>query len=141
MNAHPAGSIGVAPQRESPDAAMIILIVDDEPLGRETLAALLGPLGLHGIFGQCDPRNTVSARVLERIGMRYEGHLRETMLIRDGWPASLSRKRSLSLTRTAAGRFAACRLRGHRVRPLLPESPCAHRTGEPVFPRDCLRQR
>jgi ribosomal-protein-alanine N-acetyltransferase len=46
-------------------------------------------LGLHRIIGQCDPRNTASARVLERIGMRYEGHLRDTMLIRDGWRDSL----------------------------------------------------
>jgi len=46
-------------------------------------------LGLHRIIGQCDPRNTATARVLERIGMRYEGHLRETMLIRDGWRDSL----------------------------------------------------
>src|SRR5262249_38340001 len=32
-----------------------------------------GPLGLHRIIGQCDPRNTASAQLLERIGMRYEG--------------------------------------------------------------------
>lgn len=48
-----------------------------------------GPLGLHRIIGQCDPRNTASAHLLERIGMRYEGHLRHTMLIRDGWRDAL----------------------------------------------------
>jgi PAS domain S-box-containing protein len=50
MNAHPAGSVDAAPQLESPDAAIIILIVDDEPLGRETLAVLLGPLGYQLAF-------------------------------------------------------------------------------------------
>ena len=41
-------------------------------------------LGLHRIFGTCDPRNAASARVLEKVGMTYEGRLRETMRIRDG---------------------------------------------------------
>jgi [ribosomal protein S5]-alanine N-acetyltransferase len=40
---------------------------------------------LHRIFATCDPRNIASAAVLQRIGMRYEGTMRETMLIRDGW--------------------------------------------------------
>lgn len=42
-------------------------------------------LGLHRISGTCDPRNVASARVLEKVGMQYEGHLRETLLLRDGW--------------------------------------------------------
>lgn len=42
-------------------------------------------LGLHRIGGTCDPRNIASARVLEKVGMQYEGRLRETLLIRDGW--------------------------------------------------------
>jgi [ribosomal protein S5]-alanine N-acetyltransferase len=32
-----------------------------------------------------DPRNIASAVVLQRLGMHYEGRMRETMLIRDGW--------------------------------------------------------
>lgn len=40
---------------------------------------------LHRIFATCDPRNTASAAVLGRLGMRYEGRMRETTLIRDGW--------------------------------------------------------
>jgi RimJ/RimL family protein N-acetyltransferase len=40
---------------------------------------------LHRIFATCDPRNLASARVLEKIGMLYEGRMREVMLIRDGW--------------------------------------------------------
>lgn len=33
----------------------------------------------------CDPRNVGSEKILRRIGMTYEGTLRHTMLIRDGW--------------------------------------------------------
>ena len=40
---------------------------------------------LHRIFATCDPRNLASARVLKKIGMLYEGRMREVMLIRDGW--------------------------------------------------------
>jgi RimJ/RimL family protein N-acetyltransferase len=44
---------------------------------------------LHRIFATCDPRNTASAHVLQKVGMRLEGRLRDTMLIRDGWRDSL----------------------------------------------------
>ncbi|WP_203918751.1 GNAT family N-acetyltransferase [Rugosimonospora africana] len=40
---------------------------------------------LHRIFGTCDPRNVASGRVLTKVGMKYEGRMRETLLIRDGW--------------------------------------------------------
>jgi [ribosomal protein S5]-alanine N-acetyltransferase len=40
---------------------------------------------LHRIFATCDPRNVASAAVLQRLGMSYEGRMRETTLIRDGW--------------------------------------------------------
>jgi [ribosomal protein S5]-alanine N-acetyltransferase len=40
---------------------------------------------LHRIFATCDPRNVASAAVLQRLGMTYEGRMRETTLIRDGW--------------------------------------------------------
>jgi RimJ/RimL family protein N-acetyltransferase len=41
--------------------------------------------GLHRIWATCDPRNTASARVLEKIGMCREGHLRENKLQRGSW--------------------------------------------------------
>jgi ribosomal-protein-alanine N-acetyltransferase len=41
--------------------------------------------GRHRIFGTCDPRNVGSAAVLRKIGMRYEGRMRGTAHIRDGW--------------------------------------------------------
>ncbi|MCA2218432.1 GNAT family N-acetyltransferase [Jidongwangia harbinensis] len=40
---------------------------------------------LHRIFATCDPRNAASGRVLRKIGMTYEGRMREAVLIRDGW--------------------------------------------------------
>jgi RimJ/RimL family protein N-acetyltransferase len=42
-------------------------------------------LGVHRVIGTCDPRNAASARVLQKLGMRYEGRLRHTMRLRDGW--------------------------------------------------------
>lgn len=42
-------------------------------------------LNLHRIYATCDPRNAASSKVLEKIGMQYEGKMREVMLIKDGW--------------------------------------------------------
>jgi RimJ/RimL family protein N-acetyltransferase len=44
-----------------------------------------GTLGLHRIFATCDVRNVASARVLEKVGMRREGHLREDKWVRGQW--------------------------------------------------------
>ena len=44
-----------------------------------------GRLGLHRIFATCDPRNTGSARVLEKAGMTREGHLRQHKWERGAW--------------------------------------------------------
>lgn len=44
-----------------------------------------GEHGRHRVFATCDPRNVASARVLQKLGLRYEGRMRETELIRDGW--------------------------------------------------------
>lgn len=47
----------------------------------DALTALIdhafGALGLHRIEADVDPRNSVSLRVLERLGFQREGHLRE----------------------------------------------------------------
>ena len=42
-------------------------------------------LKLHRIWAQCIAENTASARVLEKIGMRQEGHLRENEWMKDRW--------------------------------------------------------
>lgn len=52
---------------------------------RELLRRGFGEHRRHRIFGTCDPRNLASAAVLRRIGMRYEGRMRGTAYIRDGW--------------------------------------------------------
>jgi RimJ/RimL family protein N-acetyltransferase len=52
---------------------------------RELLRIGFGEHGRHRIFGTCDPRNVASAAVLRKIGMRYEGRMRGTAHIRDGW--------------------------------------------------------
>ncbi|NDU73826.1 GNAT family N-acetyltransferase [Actinomadura sp. DSM 109109] len=39
-------------------------------------------LGLHKISATCDPDNAASTRVLTKIGMRLEGHLREHLHLR-----------------------------------------------------------
>jgi len=54
----------------------------------EAAAALLAygfAAGLHRIGATCDPENAASARVLEKIGMSFEGRLREYFLIRGAW--------------------------------------------------------
>lgn len=59
----------------------------------EAAAALLrlafGPLGLHRVWATCRPENAASARVLEKVGMRREGHLRQNVLVRGVWRDSL----------------------------------------------------
>jgi [ribosomal protein S5]-alanine N-acetyltransferase len=57
--------------------------------GTETAQALLTfgftRLALHRISGRCDPSNIGSIRVLEKVGMTLEGHLREDFLVRGEW--------------------------------------------------------
>lgn len=42
-------------------------------------------LELHRVVGRLEPRNTASARVLERLGMRQEAHLVENEFIKGEW--------------------------------------------------------
>ena len=42
-------------------------------------------LGLHRIIGRCDARNAASARLMERLGMRREAHLRENEFVKGEW--------------------------------------------------------
>ncbi|MFC8619562.1 GNAT family N-acetyltransferase [Micromonospora purpureochromogenes] len=52
---------------------------------REMLRLGFDRLGLHRIVGRLDARNTASARVLERLGMRREAHLRENEFVKGEW--------------------------------------------------------
>jgi RimJ/RimL family protein N-acetyltransferase len=48
-----------------------------------------GTLGLHRVWGDCDPRNEASVRVQRKLGMRQEAHFRENALIKGEWVDSL----------------------------------------------------
>ena len=37
------------------------------------------------VQGTCDPRNTASASVLRRVGFLFEGTMRHSARLRDGW--------------------------------------------------------
>jgi RimJ/RimL family protein N-acetyltransferase len=56
---------------------------------RLLLAFGFGPLGLHRIAATAHPDNTASLRVLEKVGMTYEGRLRDHLLTRGEWRDSL----------------------------------------------------
>jgi RimJ/RimL family protein N-acetyltransferase len=55
----------------------------------EAAAAMVGlafsGLDVHRVCGRLDARNSASARLLERLGMRYEGHLVENELVKGEW--------------------------------------------------------
>ncbi len=44
-----------------------------------------GELCLHRIFARCHVKNTASARVMEKIGMQYEGVMRGSRFIKGAW--------------------------------------------------------
>lgn len=46
-------------------------------------------LRLHRVFATCDSVNVASARVLEKAGMKREGHLREFKCVTGQWKDSL----------------------------------------------------
>jgi RimJ/RimL family protein N-acetyltransferase len=50
-----------------------------------TLANGFGQLDLHRIYATCDVLNVRSWRVMEKIGMRREAHLREHLWQKDRW--------------------------------------------------------
>jgi len=58
-------------------------------LATEATAALLeiafDHVGYHRVYGRLDARNTASARVLEKVGMRREAHLVENEWLKGEW--------------------------------------------------------
>ena len=46
---------------------------------------LFGELHLHRVCADADPRNTASCRLLERLGMRREGHLVQSLWFKGDW--------------------------------------------------------
>jgi RimJ/RimL family protein N-acetyltransferase len=58
-------------------------------LGSEAVVGLLdhlfGHLRKHRVFASVDPRNEPSLRLLRRVGMRQEAHLRQSMRFKGEW--------------------------------------------------------
>jgi RimJ/RimL family protein N-acetyltransferase len=48
-----------------------------------------GTAGLHRVIGRLEARNTASARVLEKLGMRLEAHLVENEWVKEEWQSEL----------------------------------------------------
>jgi len=62
-------------------------------LATEAATALLGfafeVAGMHRVYARCDVRNVASARVMERLGMQKEAHLREHAHFKGQWDEEL----------------------------------------------------
>ncbi|WP_374652730.1 GNAT family N-acetyltransferase [Dongia sp.] len=56
---------------------------------RPLLAFGFEEMGFHRIIGRCDGRNTASARVMAKLGMRREAHLLENEFIKGEWTDEL----------------------------------------------------
>lgn len=52
---------------------------------RRLLGYLFGELNLHRVTATCDAENSPSARLLERVGMRHEGHFVENIWFKGAW--------------------------------------------------------
>jgi RimJ/RimL family protein N-acetyltransferase len=82
-------SLTVEPHRQG--EICFILNPDHQGRGYATeaaagvLAIAFGAYGLHRVFGRLEPRNAASARVLEKLGMRREAHLRENEWLKGEW--------------------------------------------------------
>ncbi|OBQ13627.1 GNAT family protein [Anabaena sp. AL09] len=46
-------------------------------------------LNLHRIFATCEPLNTASQRVMQKIGMQFEGRLRDHKCVKEKWRDSI----------------------------------------------------
>ncbi len=53
------------------------------------VALAFGTYGLHRVSGRLAARNVASARVLEKVGMRREGHLVENEWVKGEWQSEL----------------------------------------------------
>lgn len=93
----PIGGVRIGIKEGADRVASIGYAFDPEYWGRGCATEAVGRIvvlgfehfGLHRVFALCDPENTGSIGVLEKLGMRREGHLRKQMLIRGEWRDSL----------------------------------------------------
>lgn len=52
---------------------------------RRLIDYLFGDLSLHRLRANCDPDNLASSRLLEKVGMRHEGHFVESLWFKGVW--------------------------------------------------------
>lgn len=87
------GRCGLGIERPDHREAMLWYVLDPRQWGRglavEAARAMVGfgfgVLRLHRIWADCDPRNTGSCRVAEKLGMTLEGRLRENWFLKGEW--------------------------------------------------------
>jgi RimJ/RimL family protein N-acetyltransferase len=94
---------------------------------REMLRLGFDELRLHRIIAECDPRNTASIRVMEKLGMRREAHHLEAMFVKGEWCGSIVSAMLASEWRSLEE--AEPRGRGSRRRAAV-SPPCRSRTGD-----------
>jgi [ribosomal protein S5]-alanine N-acetyltransferase len=90
---HPIGRVGFHVARPEHHEAVIWYITHPSHRGQgyvtEAMRALcayaVSTLGVHRLYADCDPRNTASCRVAERLGMTREAHLRENYWVKGEW--------------------------------------------------------
>jgi RimJ/RimL family protein N-acetyltransferase len=56
---------------------------------RGLLEHLFAVLGLHRVYAITDPRNLASIKLLERLGMRLEGHMKQSLWFKGEWADDL----------------------------------------------------
>lgn len=86
------GRAGVQRSVQEPREAMVWFVSDPTTWNQgyltEGARALLGfcfkELKLHRIWGECNPKNAGAVKVMEALGLRFEGHLVENVW-NDGW--------------------------------------------------------
>jgi RimJ/RimL family protein N-acetyltransferase len=91
------GDCAAMPHADDPRQCDIGFTVSTEHQGHgyatEAVRLLLNYLfterGKHRITAYCDPRNAASVALLERLGMRREGHLRESTWAKGEWTDDL----------------------------------------------------
>ena len=91
------GDCAVLTQAEDPSQCEIGFTIAPAYQGQgyasEAVRLLLGYLftgrGKHRITARCDPRNAASAALMERLGMRREGHLRQSTWAKGEWTDDL----------------------------------------------------
>lgn len=89
----PVGRVGLGVRRPEHREAELWFVLRRDAWGhgyaREAARAMVDfgfrELGLHRVYGDCDPRNTGSARLMEALGMRREAHLRENWWLKGEW--------------------------------------------------------